>query len=179
MWKTCNETSTEIYCLPEAGDIVTLPMKSVSLVVAYSSKLFRKMFHAPALPRCFRKTGTARSDVFITEIYCRLLHTDERTFICTDITCSISSFCRPSFFGWQGDVEMTLVNFCRNYDNHAWKIPAAVIDITAQTLIQYARFPWLPRLQYHQHYFKLVNPIVFSIWIGVISCPVHHFLKSV
>ena len=41
-------------CLPEAGDIVTLPMKSVSLVVAYSSKLFQKMFHAPALPRCFR-----------------------------------------------------------------------------------------------------------------------------
>ena len=39
------------YCLPEAGDIVTLPMKSVSLVVVYSSKLFRKMFHAPALPR--------------------------------------------------------------------------------------------------------------------------------
>ena len=34
-----------IYCLLEAGDIVTLPMKSVSLVVAYSSKLFRKMFH--------------------------------------------------------------------------------------------------------------------------------------
>ena len=28
------------FCLPEAGDIVTLPMKSVLLVVAYSSKLF-------------------------------------------------------------------------------------------------------------------------------------------
>ena len=42
------------FCLLEAGDIVTLPMKSVSLFVAYSSKLFQKMFHAPALPRCFR-----------------------------------------------------------------------------------------------------------------------------
>ena len=39
-----------IYCLPEAGDIVTLPMKSVSLVVAYSSMLFPKLFHSPALP---------------------------------------------------------------------------------------------------------------------------------
>ena len=38
-------------CLPEAGDIVTLPMKSVSLVVAYSSMLFPKLFHSPALPR--------------------------------------------------------------------------------------------------------------------------------
>ena len=37
-------------CLPEAGDIVTLPMKSVSLVVAYSSMLFPKLFHSPALP---------------------------------------------------------------------------------------------------------------------------------
>ena len=35
-----------IYCLPEAGDIVTLPMKSVSLVVAYSSMLFPKLFQA-------------------------------------------------------------------------------------------------------------------------------------
>ena len=54
----CNLTSLHrsfvCNCLPEAGDIVTLPMKSISLVVAYSSKLFRKMFHAPALPRCFR-----------------------------------------------------------------------------------------------------------------------------
>ena len=33
-------------CLPEAGDIVTLPMKSVSLVVAYSSMLFPKLFQA-------------------------------------------------------------------------------------------------------------------------------------
>ena len=49
-----NWVSNPFYCLPEAGDIVTLPMESVSLVVAYSSKLFRKMFHAPALPRCFR-----------------------------------------------------------------------------------------------------------------------------
>ena len=38
------------YCLPEAGDIVMLPMKSVSLVVAYSSMLFPKLFHSPALP---------------------------------------------------------------------------------------------------------------------------------
>ena len=37
-------------CLLEAGDIVTLPMKSVSLVVAYSSMLFPKLFHSPALP---------------------------------------------------------------------------------------------------------------------------------
>ena len=35
------------YCLPEAGDIVMLPMKSVSLVVAYSSMLFPKLFQAP------------------------------------------------------------------------------------------------------------------------------------
>ena len=43
---------TEIpYCLLEAGDIVMLPMKSVSLVVAYSSMLFPKLFHSPALPR--------------------------------------------------------------------------------------------------------------------------------
>ena len=38
------------YCLPEAGDIVTLPIKSVSLVVAYSAMLFPKLFHSPALP---------------------------------------------------------------------------------------------------------------------------------
>ena len=38
------------YCLPEAGDIVTLPMKFVSLVVAYSSMLFPKLFHCLALP---------------------------------------------------------------------------------------------------------------------------------
>ena len=38
------------FCLPEAGDIVMLPMKSVSLVVAYSSMLFPKLFHSPALP---------------------------------------------------------------------------------------------------------------------------------
>ena len=38
------------FCLPEVGDIVTLPMKSVSLVVAYSSMLFLKLFHSPALP---------------------------------------------------------------------------------------------------------------------------------
>ena len=37
-------------CLPEAGDIVTLPMKSISLVVAYSSMLFSKLFHSLALP---------------------------------------------------------------------------------------------------------------------------------
>ena len=36
-----------IDCLPEAGDIVTLPMRSVSLVVAYSSMLFPKLFQAP------------------------------------------------------------------------------------------------------------------------------------
>ena len=41
---------TPFFCLPEAGDIVTLPMKSVSLVVAYSSMLFPKLFHSPALP---------------------------------------------------------------------------------------------------------------------------------
>ena len=52
-WGVMNQDQLDC-CLPEAGDIVTLPMKSVSLVVAYSSKLFRKMFHAPALPRCFR-----------------------------------------------------------------------------------------------------------------------------
>ena len=45
-------SATELcYCLPEAGDIVTLPMKSVSLVVTYSSMLFPKLFHSPALPR--------------------------------------------------------------------------------------------------------------------------------
>ena len=50
--RKCNLFSTPIYfCLPEAGDIVTLPMKSVSLVVAYSSMLFLKLFHSPALPR--------------------------------------------------------------------------------------------------------------------------------
>ena len=38
------------HCLPEAGNIVTLPMKSVSLVVAYSSMLFPKLFHSLALP---------------------------------------------------------------------------------------------------------------------------------
>ena len=48
---TCKEPKTGLwctdYCLPEAEDIVTLPMKSVSFVVAHLSFLCPKLFQAP------------------------------------------------------------------------------------------------------------------------------------
>ena len=47
-----------------SGDMVTLPMKSVSLVDEYSSKLFRKMFTLRLFPDAFVDC-TAWSDAFI------------------------------------------------------------------------------------------------------------------